>query len=161
MLRTAIAMGAQNIEQNFFPISAIFSCRFYVKIKWNSLLIFQILLSSKTQIFCIQKCIRSTFFNILAKIKSPMMDCRVPKPFTQTWFHRQMSGYQGFPNSVKVWGEILPVGGRIENFVQENFVVGCWKSEGEWFSIFETSSKLNTTFSKYWISVKIKISMIT
>ena len=70
MLCTAIAMGAQNIEQNFFPISAIFSCRFYVKTKWNSLLIFQILFSSKTQIFCIQKCIRSTFFNILAKIKT-------------------------------------------------------------------------------------------
>ena len=60
-----------------------------------------------------------------------MMDFRFPKPFTQTWFHRQMSGYQGLPNSVKVWGEILPVGGRIENFVEGNFVVGCWKSEGE------------------------------
>ena len=126
MLCTAIAMGAQNIEQNFFPISAIFSCRFYVKTKWNSLLIFEILFSSKTQIFCIQKCIRSTFFNILAKIKSPMMDFRFPKPFAQTWFHRQMSGYQGFPNSVKVWGD-PPSGRENRKFCWGEF--RCWVLE--------------------------------
>ena len=53
---------------------------------------------SKTQICSFQKCIGSTSFSILAKIKSPVM---VPKPSTRTWFHRQMSGYKGFPNSVK------------------------------------------------------------
>ena len=86
---------------------------------------------SKTQICCFQKCIRSTFFSILAKTKRPETDFRVPKPSTRTWFHRQISGYQGFPNSVKEWSKIPPSGRDNKKFVEGNFVVGCWESEVE------------------------------
>ena len=60
-------------------------------------------------------------------------------------------------------GEISPPewgGSMMRNFAREegNFFTSWWKSE-EWFWLFQLFSKLKATFCKYWISIKIKISM--
>ena len=49
--------------------------------------------------------------------------------------------------------------GRIRHFARGNFFIGRWEPEEVWFWPFQPFSKLKTTFCKYWISIKIKISL--
>ena len=56
-------------------------------------------------------------------------------------------------------GEEAKCGGRgIRNFAEEFY--GWWEPEQEWFWRFKPFSMLKTGFCEYWISIKIKISMI-
>ena len=43
--------------------------------------------------------------------------------------------------------------------IKAGFFIAWWDSEDEWFWLFKSFSKLKTTFTIYWTSIKIKISM--
>ena len=150
-------MGAQNIQQiNFL---AIFSCKFYVKTKWNSLLIFQILFFRRHRFAAFKNALEVPFSVFLLKLKglrwtSGSLNHPHEHGFTDKYLDTRV-----FQIALRSGRKYHLVGGRIKNFVEGNFVVGCWEPEVGWFWIFEPSPKLNTTFSKYWTSFKIKISM--
>ena len=67
-------------------------------------------------------------------------------------------GYQGFPNSIKGWVEIPPSEGEWEILLGDFFywLVGIW---GGVHLTIKTFSRLQTTFCKYWTSIKIETSM--
>ena len=67
--------------------------------------------------------------------------------------------FQKYMNRVMVF-QIAVRGGRIANFMGvANFFTGWREPEEEWFWRFEPFSKLETAFSEYWASIKIKINM--
>ena len=45
------------------------------------------------------------------------------------------------------------------NFGRGIFFIGGWERDKEWLRSFKTFLMLNTTFCKYWTSIKIKISI--
>ena len=88
---------------------------------------------SKTQICCFQECIRSTFFSILAKIKYPEWTLGSLNHPHEHGFTDKCPDTRVFQIALRSGGKSPPMGGRIENFVEGNFVVGCWEPEEELF----------------------------